>query len=129
MNSGFRVSILRGWNRSLYLLYISCAHVICSHLMSSAFPNITLNRELLKDNYGRVLLNCSRRLDLNNNRIMNRLQLQEKMERLPPLFLLGKQKLIVHNGHNPPFDLGILCSVCETSDEYMYRQHIHLSVD
>lgn len=37
---------------------------------------------------------------------------------------LGKQKLIVHNGHNPPFDLGILCSDCETSDECMYRRHI-----
>jgi len=23
----------------------------------------------------------------------------------------------VHNGRNPPFDLGILCSDCETSDE------------
>ena len=30
--------------------------------------------------------------------------------------VLGKQKLIVHNGHRPPFDLGILCSDCETSD-------------
>jgi len=37
--------------------------------------------------------------------------------------LLGKQKLIVHNGHNPPFDLGILCSDCETSDECMYRHY------
>jgi len=26
----------------------------------------------------------------------------------------GKKKLIVHNGHNPPFDQGILCSYCET---------------
>ena len=24
--------------------------------------------------------------------------------------LLGKEKLIMHNGHKPPFDLGILCS-------------------
>ena len=26
----------------------------------------------------------------------------------------GKQKLIVHNGHRPPFDLVILCYDCET---------------
>ena len=42
--------------------------------------------------------------------------------------LQGKQKLIMHNGHNPPFDLGILCSYCET-DECMYRRHTHLAVD
>ena len=41
----------------------------------------------------------------------------------------GKQKLIVHNGHRPPFGLGILCSNCETSDECMYRRHTHLAVD
>jgi len=30
----------------------------------------------------------------------------------------GKQKLIVHNGHKPPFDLGILCSlIVKPSDE------------
>jgi len=28
--------------------------------------------------------------------------------------MLGKQKLIVHNGHRPPFDLGALGSDCET---------------
>ena len=39
----------------------------------------------------------------------------------------GKQKLIVHNGHNPPFDLGILCSHCET-DMNVYRRHTHLAV-
>ena len=43
--------------------------------------------------------------------------------------LLGKKKLIVHNGHNPPLDLGILCSYCETDNECMYRQHTHLAAD
>ena len=32
-------------------------------------------------------------------------------------FRLGKQNLIVYNGHKPPFDLCILCSDCETSDQ------------
>ena len=39
------------------------------------------------------------------------------------------QKLIVHNGHNPPLDLGILCSYCGTDNECMYRQHTHLAAD
>jgi len=43
--------------------------------------------------------------------------------------LLGKQKLIVHNCHNPPLDLGIQCSYCETDNECMYRQHTHLAAD
>jgi len=43
--------------------------------------------------------------------------------------LLGKQKLIVHNGHNTPLDLGILFSYCETDNECMYRQHTHLVAD
>ena len=42
---------------------------------------------------------------------------------------LGKQKLFVHNGHNPPFDLGIMCSDCETTDEGAHRRHTHLAVD
>ena len=41
----------------------------------------------------------------------------------------GKQKLIVHNGHNPPLDLGILCSYCETDNECVYRQHTQLAAD
>jgi len=40
----------------------------------------------------------------------------------------GKRKSIVHNGHNPPFDLCILCSDCEISVN-VYRQHTHLAVD
>ena len=36
--------------------------------------------------------------------IVTTLHLPEKMK-------LGKQKLIVHNGHNPPFDLGIGCGL------------------
>jgi len=44
---------------------------------------------------------------------------------------LGKQKLIVHNGHNPPFDLVIMCilivkpvmNVCKC------KRHTHLAVD
>ena len=33
---------------------------------------------------------------------------------LPQVGFLGKQKLIVHNGHRPPFDLWALDSDCET---------------
>ena len=79
----------RGWDRGLSFLIISYVHAICSYLM---FPNLThllnCNRALLKDNYGRVLSNYSRRLDPNNNRIMNRLQLRENMGRLPPCLLV-----------------------------------------
>ena len=72
----------RGWDRELS----SFDHILCLH---RPLPLNHKNRVLLKVNYGRVLLNYSRRLDLNNNRIMNRLQLQEKMERPPPLWLLA----------------------------------------
>ena len=39
--------------------------------------------------------------------------------------MLGKQKLIVHNGHRPPFELWALDSDCETK----IWMHTHVAVD